>query len=346
MDNIRERVMKKLLASLLLLPAIAFAKPISDIITFGDSLSDTGNLYAYTAHVAPKSPPYFKGHFSDGHVWAEKLYQNLFSGRDDFDSYNYAVGGAGAVLSKDEMLPYTISTEISDYLVRHPFQDKSTILFTIWAGGNNYLNSPADHDYITDKVTNAIGHQIERLAGHGAQYFFVPNLPDIGRTPYARQQGTEAQLSALSKLHNQKLALKLQQLRADYPNLTIIEFNVGALFDKYYDHPEQFGIKYVEKPCFSGGILLSEETLSQYAKRQGVDVSPPIMKALMTNPQISESIRVSMLAEQAQQEEPLNCQEYLFFDRVHPTNKVHNVVADFALQEIKKYHLQFEAAKR
>ena len=49
------------------------AAPITDLYVFGDSLSDTGNLFALTFGIEPPSPPYFDGRFSDGPVWVETL---------------------------------------------------------------------------------------------------------------------------------------------------------------------------------------------------------------------------------------------------------------------------------
>jgi len=43
------------------------------LIIFGDSLSDTGNLLTATAGAQPISPPYETGRFTNGLVWAEHL---------------------------------------------------------------------------------------------------------------------------------------------------------------------------------------------------------------------------------------------------------------------------------
>ena len=48
----------------------AQAQSYDDIIVFGDSLSDNGNLALFAAQ---PPPPYFGGRFSDGIVWVEQL---------------------------------------------------------------------------------------------------------------------------------------------------------------------------------------------------------------------------------------------------------------------------------
>ena len=43
---------------------------VSDLIAFGDSLSDMGNAKASVLNV-PDVPPYWQGRFSNGPVWLE-----------------------------------------------------------------------------------------------------------------------------------------------------------------------------------------------------------------------------------------------------------------------------------
>ena len=76
--------------SLALVPAPTPAQipsSFSDIVVFGDSLSDNGNLFRLTGQ---PPPPYFKGRFSNGPVWVERLAAPLgLDGITDF-----ALGGA------------------------------------------------------------------------------------------------------------------------------------------------------------------------------------------------------------------------------------------------------------
>ena len=78
-----------LLVSLFLLPCfsgVALAQSDHDrVFIFGDSLSDSGNIYALTGETS-KAPylvvpsfPYAQGghHFSNGRTWAERLAESL-----------------------------------------------------------------------------------------------------------------------------------------------------------------------------------------------------------------------------------------------------------------------------
>lgn len=74
-DNLVRRLIGTALvgaAALATLPAAA--GPYSSLTVFGDSLSDTGNIFIATGGAQPPSnQPYFNGRFSDGPVWVDTL---------------------------------------------------------------------------------------------------------------------------------------------------------------------------------------------------------------------------------------------------------------------------------
>jgi len=54
----------KLFATVLLATGLTQAAPFSQIVAFGDSITDTGNAYIFTGGALPVSPQYFDGRFS------------------------------------------------------------------------------------------------------------------------------------------------------------------------------------------------------------------------------------------------------------------------------------------
>ncbi|MHC5830296.1 MAG: SGNH/GDSL hydrolase family protein, partial [Nostoc sp.] len=63
-----------------MLPTKASAASFDQLYVFGDSLSDTGNIYNATYATGkpyPASPPYFEGRFSDGPIWVDYLGDQL-----------------------------------------------------------------------------------------------------------------------------------------------------------------------------------------------------------------------------------------------------------------------------
>ena len=49
------------------------AQSFTDLLVFGDSLSETGNVQVGSEGVFPASPPYFEGRWSNGPVWVEHV---------------------------------------------------------------------------------------------------------------------------------------------------------------------------------------------------------------------------------------------------------------------------------
>lgn len=94
----------KLLASLcaFLLSGVVSATPLNNIVVFGDSLSDNGNLYEYMKHQLPQSPPYFEGRFSNGPVWIERLAASYFPNDPNSHLLDYAFGGAGVSVDEED----------------------------------------------------------------------------------------------------------------------------------------------------------------------------------------------------------------------------------------------------
>src|SRR4051812_24277895 len=48
-----------------------------NLVVFGDSLSDVGNLSLSNGNIETPSPPYFAGRFSNGPLWVDTLASSL-----------------------------------------------------------------------------------------------------------------------------------------------------------------------------------------------------------------------------------------------------------------------------
>ncbi|MDP3268479.1 MAG: SGNH/GDSL hydrolase family protein [Legionella sp.] len=335
--------MNKIIAFILILACTcslhAGNKQFDTMVIFGDSLSDNGNLYRYMWNKLPLSPPYYAGRFSNGPLWIERLYDSYYQDyREGFQ--DYAVGGAGAVLSYKENLPYTLTFELNNYLYWHTYGKKETSLYTIWIGANNYLNGPTNVESITDSVVAAIGNVVERIIGYGGNKFFLVNLPDLGRIPQARDMKLQPLLTQLVDLHNQKLTLLVNALRQKYPDVIFIYFDVHSIFNAALDHPSDFGLSNVEDSCYLGsytGWLIplkpDDELLFSFLKQQDKRFDTKQWDIIRNNPVLREAALVSFthtLLPSTYQAKELNCEGFLFWDRVHPTATTHSYIAQKA----------------
>src|ERR1043165_7474947 len=92
-----------------LVPVLATAGPFRGVVVFGDSLSDSGNVFAATkpvlAKAIPVSPPYFQGRFSNGPVWVAILAEQLGLPLRPFlqGDTNFAFGGAATGFDRPDL---------------------------------------------------------------------------------------------------------------------------------------------------------------------------------------------------------------------------------------------------
>ena len=352
--------MKKViaLALSLLFCANAFAGTVKEIVFFGDSMTDNGNLYSLIKTM-PKSPPYFKGRFTNGPTWAEDLEQNYYN-KYFIASQNYAYGGATAILHSfitDRIaLPITLSAEMYEYYLHSFNTDKSDVLFSIWIGANDYLfETSPDMDQLTSDVVNSIADSIRELIGKGAQNFLIINLPDLSRTPYAANNGIIERLHTITLLHNQKLAAAIDSIRAENSWVKIAYLDVYSDFKGLADDPRQYNATYnlsisnTTEACWLGSESLLDiyndaSKLTQTTQEISTELSntmkdgrsidtQAISRFIMSSPDIFTAYSVSKSHDEGLQP-CANMKEHLFWDDVHPTYLIHEVVAKLAAEKL------------
>jgi phospholipase/lecithinase/hemolysin len=231
-----------------------YARAYSSIVAFGDSLSDTGNVYSATLHLYPSSPPNSGGRFSNGPVWLEDFAADLSlpsptasrSGGRDF-AYGGARTGAGSVSYLFFSFP-NVGTQISSYLSSNtPAVDQ---LFVVWGGGNDFIDGQTNPSIPVNNVAN----HITALANAGAHDFVVPNLPPLGEVPRFRGTANEATMNALSSQFNTQLATTLSGLRSSL-GVRIYGVDVGGTFVDLLANPSAFGLTNVTTPALSGSTV-------------------------------------------------------------------------------------------
>jgi phospholipase/lecithinase/hemolysin len=320
-----------------------FASPIDKIVLFGDSLSDTGNIYQLTieAHKAipaipiiPKNPPYFNGRFSNGPVWIDTLSQAM-----NVPLINYAYGGAWVEPLSDsrQIFPFGLDTQIDMYLVANIFDlHKKDHLYVIWGGANDYIDDRSDAEYATTNTVHHLENQIDSLIFAGAKKFLVLNLPDFAYLPIVMAKGPDyaARISHLSQLHNQKLQNMLNYETKNHPDVLFINADVSAPFDDMISHPEKYHLKNIANACYTGGYSLSslkfdnEEELTA-AKKANIDIAHSTVLHLAYQNALA-----------AQRNQQLICDrpdEYFYWDQLHPTTVIHQLIATMALEKISNH---------
>ncbi|WP_432773133.1 SGNH/GDSL hydrolase family protein [Francisella salimarina] len=324
-------------------------KDIERILIFGDSLSDTGNLYGYTNGIIPRSTPYYRGMFSNGSVWTTMLSGTL---ENKIPISNYAVGGATAVFEPswtDLGLPYTIGTELQAYSLDNGAHDTNKNLAIFFIGANDYLTISANQDpsllkNIASEITDKIIAAIKTV---NAQKTLVIGLPNLGLTPESKNIGNQNLLKEVSSLHNQIL----KQFAEDQTNIEFVDMN--PIFEMLVNNTDNFNKKYhtsinpnkTNQSCWSGGyfsynpdgqnpkdfyenLLRSNSKPLLLQESENISSGELDMSKIPLTPDITSAILAAETGKLCD-----NPQEYIFWDGVHPTYQVHKALFEYIANE-------------
>jgi phospholipase/lecithinase/hemolysin len=258
-------------ATSLTLAISAQAAAYTGLYAFGDSLSDTGNIYALSGGATPL-PPYYQGQYSNGNVWLQSFASNLglapltpsLTGGTD-----YAYGGAqsGTTPFHTANLTDVVGTtgQLAQFKTAHPVADPGA-LYVIWIGGNDLLGIPSNATaaQVQALAASTIGNidtAVSTLAADGATKFLVMTLPDVGKTPEALAGGPIAAATASAVAASFNNLLLGGNAGAGIPSLSALAaglgvnvnvFNAYSFLDGVVANPAAYGLTNVTTPCFNG----------------------------------------------------------------------------------------------
>ena len=240
----------------------AGAGPFSQIVVFGDSLSDNGNLFA--SHGIPPSPPYFEGRFSNGPVWVEHLSDCL--GLEPDNVRNLATGGATTGTSNTTVPDGPgLLTQIAAFAGSESSADPKT-LYVVWAGANDLLADVTDPEITIRAAVTNIATAVAGLAELGAQTILVANLPDLGRVPFVLAGGDPDSIGGatlLSVAFNNALASTLDDLESAL-EIDFVRLDVFSVLAEIVADPKAFGFANVADRCLSADLTATCDSPNQY----------------------------------------------------------------------------------
>lgn len=243
----------------------AQAGPYSDLVIFGDSLSDTGNVRSLTqAGGLPAYPsfPGAEGRFSNGPVWVETLAaglglasaalpaNRLFTGTGVApigapQGNNYAYGGAHTTLDGSAgpttgvfgQLAAWNGGAFSTSLSRTADADA---LYVIVAGGNDLRDARSANPGDDPAAVAARAAAAQAAAGNiintmalltqaGARHFLIASMPNLGRTPEALALGLGDESTDVTLAFNAALAGGAALLDAQFQAMLGIDINIQAM---------------------------------------------------------------------------------------------------------------------
>lgn len=280
------RLVSALLLSLLAPVVLAQNRTFTSQYSFGDSLSDSGNLYALTAFTQPPSPPYFQGIFSNGPTFVQLLGQAVtgkpivpavtFSSRGT--NRNFAFGGA-TVGPAAPGQPPNLAQQIGLY-TQSGLPAQPTDLFTVLIGANDMIGvlsspatpfNPASIDVAGAAAAQGVVAGLQSLVGLGAKNIVVVGLPNLGATPRSLAAGGPGGAGATfgaraTTAFNNELVARLAVLKGPatlnsvqtFPaDVNLVYVDLVSLLEPVFRDPARFGYtnttSYVLAPSAQGG---------------------------------------------------------------------------------------------
>lgn len=300
---------------------IGLARPFEEIIAFGDSLTDVGNVAGLTEKgVAPVINGYYQEtHFSDNVIWIEILadYWGLpqrTPGRGHSTSLppqpkgnTWAWGGSEAALGSvqpsgvTEPIPNLLK-EVNQYLSTNTPNEKT--LYSIWSGADNLLIGGKFGPKEAIHAVKTVETSMLRLEEAGARHFLIFNLPKLGDTPSAQSGG------------------RIDRIAAD-------------IYSDSYNRALKKTVKKLQKnPHFSAKIYFvdtfKELVLVVDTVKDGKTYTPRLFVP-------GAPVAISNVTDEGLDYFNTNGTfptNYLFWDDVHPTTQGHQVLAGLALKSL------------
>lgn len=240
----------------------------SKMYVFGDSLSDTGNIY----NSSPQTFPVFyaNGRFSNGLNWVDYLAEDLGLTPTTFitqqgtqlpfpqiptQSVNFAFGGAttgfdNTITQVAPALQQQVGTYLGILQATNQTADPNA-LYILWAGANDYL--PTDSTWFTplktpDQTIKNISFALDSLLNAGAKQIAVANLPSLGELPKTLGTPDETDLNNLAQAHNLALQQTINSLSQSY-NAKIVSLDFASLFADAINNPGNYNLTNVTQGC-------------------------------------------------------------------------------------------------
>jgi phospholipase/lecithinase/hemolysin len=221
-----------ILLSFLLLSFSGTAFAYSNIVAFGDSLSDNGNADGHGFGV-----------WTNGQVWVEYLAADLGASLDD-----WAYGGAKTVGPNLPSPPYPpgisygLDGQVAGYTAGLGGGSAPVdTLFTVWIGGNDFLGGSVNYPGAAQNAGNAI----ETLINAGASDIMVLNLPNLGAIPLKNDPVTGApdpNAQLLTNLYNAELWNEINSLTGTYSSVNFFMVDAYGLMQNAIANPAAYGL--------------------------------------------------------------------------------------------------------
>lgn len=247
-----------------------------NLYTFGDSLSDNGNLFIATGGTYPPLDTYSWGRATNGSTWSARIGYHLghapnaeylsepYGGfNSDLIGWNFAHFGATIDPDLTSMNGQKLTSQV-DFFQSLALDDTFRIdpidAFAIWAGTNDYLAYGADDPA---EQVSILMQQVKKINAVGGRNIMVFDLPLWGNSPFGSDRGDTKALNALISSHNSQLKKAISKHQRRF-KIDAYYVPVSELFTDVMTNPEEYGFTTVMPGdgstghCLGDGLVLDE----------------------------------------------------------------------------------------
>ncbi|MFN3407651.1 MAG: SGNH/GDSL hydrolase family protein [Limisphaerales bacterium] len=249
--------MKHLLLSLLLLSGAWPAMAFTSLHVFGDSASSLTN--------GPGTTNYYGGRYCNGRIWVEVLAQRQGLVSDPAKNWSFFGHYSNLLVTNAANYP--------------PPADAATALFVVWVNNADFVGMTFDNSppytsnattmtFWTNRMNQSLANHsniIQTLYQKGARTLLMPNVVDLGFTPYfnGTAAGSRAFLRQRIVDYNAAFAALLQQRQATLPGLVIRSPDLFTLLDRMVTNAAAYGLT----NALAGGIMVDALTDPAFANK-------------------------------------------------------------------------------
>jgi phospholipase/lecithinase/hemolysin len=259
--------MKIVLIAFLAFTTSCHAATFTEIVAFGDSLTDMGNRFVTPNKTEEKLRETWVKHLAGPAMLNIPTFKP--SGLSAYHGgTNYAVNGAtteyAARLASEKNRGENLTQQVSMRYLNAAFNTdgvKKEALHVVVIGANDLmlasisqeqiLSQWKDFDSVGVAVARSAEGQMQALVSAGAKYFLWGNVFDVSQTPSvvtkAKLVGgpqAPAYLAALAKAviaHNTEMDSAIERLEKANPSIKIVQLDLYAIFADVAAHPAKYG---------------------------------------------------------------------------------------------------------
>jgi outer membrane lipase/esterase len=300
-----------------LVSTTALAQNAPRIVSFGDSLSDNGNLFLLSGGAAPGDPLfglYPSRRFSSGLAFAEifaggpmRNFPLANAGNVNSGSINYAVGGSRTT---GPMTPGPTTQQQIGLFLGTGGRFGASDIVTLWAGANNIFQgipgaaatpatALATMTAVSTTAATDLGAQMNTLAAAGARTIVSINLPNFNGLPnfnFGPNAVANGLAGASSAVFNTVLSGQQAAAAAANPGANIVSVDVAGLFTAVQANPVGFGFINASQACIrvascAAGTLVSQNTFAFWD-----DVHPTEAGYRLVSATVDQYVRANVYA--------------------------------------------------